>query len=256
MLNYKTQKKLLSIVFFVTFLLAIDTLANQSQSFGNGLISIADSYKSWFDTSLIRDIVFTVTRVFIGFVIASILGILIGLFTGRYVPLLDGLVHILNYLRAITPVALAPFFLVMFGISELSKVLLVAWGAFFPVWINAHLANTALSEEMRASAKLQGLSKTRLFRHFYLPATLGGAYPGARIAIGISFILVYISETLGADYGVGYRLKVAYDTLQLDMMTASLLLLGALGLLSDRLFVYLATQMAPWLKYEKNADNR
>ncbi|MFY0632084.1 MAG: ABC transporter permease subunit [Flavobacteriaceae bacterium] len=254
MLNSKTYKFILNSLFVVLFLIAIDWFMNGTFTSGKGLISIVESYTKWINESLIKDTLFTISRVVIGFMIASVFGIAIGLYTGRYTPLLGGLVHILNYLRAITPVALAPFFLVLFGISETSKVLLVAWGAFFPIWINAHLANKELSEEMKASAKLQGLSRFGLLRHFYLPATIGGAYPGARIAIGISYILVYISEMLGANYGIGYRLKLAFDTLDLERMMAALLLFGLLGLISDRLFVYVSTQLAPWLKYEKHEN--
>lgn len=254
MLSYKNLRTTLSFLFIAIFLIAIDRITGGNKSIGNGILLLVNSFIDWIKDDFVKDVLFTLYRVLIGFFIASVLGIIVGLYTGRYVPLLDGLVNILNYLRAITPVALAPFFLVLFGISETSKILLVTWGAFFPIWVNAHLANKELSEEMKASAKLQGLSKFGLFRHFYLPATISGAYPGARIAIGISYILVYISETLGADYGIGYRLKLAYDTLQIERMTAALLLLGLLGLLSDRIFVFLATHFAPWLKYEKNAN--
>lgn len=251
MLNSKITKSILSAIFIICFLIIIDYIVVQKFAFGKGLLLIVKSYANWLQNEFFIDVLFTLMRVVIGFLIACFLGIIIGLYTGRYVPFLNGLVHLLNYLRAITPVALAPFFLVLFGISETSKILLVAWGAFFPIWVNAHLANKELSEDFKASAKLQGLSNFNLFRHFYLPATLSGAYPGARIAIGISFILVYISETLGANYGIGYRLKVAFDTLQIERMTAALLLLGLLGLLADRFFVWMATQLAPWLKYEK-----
>jgi len=254
MLNTNRIKFLLNLLFVLFFLIIVDRLAGTQEKLGYGLLSIINSYINWFKNNFILDLIFTLLRVFCGFIIASIFGILIGLFTGRYVKLLEGVIHILNYLRAITPVALAPFFLVFFGISEISKILLVAWGAFFPIWVNSYLSIIGLSEDMKDSAKLQGLSKFNLFRHFYLPATISGAYPGARIAIGISFILVFISETLGADYGIGYQLKLAYDTLQINRMTAALLLLGALGLLADKLFVFISNNLAPWLKYERNEN--
>lgn len=254
MLNTKSIILLFSALFVLLALLSIDRLICENEALGHGIIMLLKSYKDWINDDLLYDVCYTILRVAAGFSIASALGIVIGLYTGRFVPLLDGLVYLLNYLRAITPVALAPFFLVVFGISETSKILLITWGAFFPIWVNAHLSNKDLSEDLKASAKLQGLSKFNLFQHFYLPATISGAYPGARIAIGLSFILVYISETLGAEYGIGYRLKVAYDTLQVERMMAALLLLGLLGLISDKVFVYFATKFAPWLKYERNAN--
>ena len=73
------------------------------------------------------------------------------------------------------------------------------------------------------------------------------------MAIGIAFILVYVSEALGADYGIGYRLGVAYDTLQMPRMSAALLLLGALGLLADLGFVFLVKRLLPWMAFERRS---
>lgn len=95
-----------------------------------------------------------------------------------------------------------------------------------------------------------------MVRHFYLSATIRAAYPGTRVAIGISFILVFVSEALGANFGIGYRLGVAYDTFQIPRMTSALLLLGALGLAADHTFVIVVRRLLPWIIYERKDENR
>ncbi len=248
---------LVNLTSVVLLIVIADRLAADGAALGQGVLATLRSFSTWAGSGMLTDILYTCSRVALGFSIAVVLGIAVGLLTGRYSEASGGVANILNYLRAITPVALAPFFLVVFGISETSKILLVSWGAFFPVWINAHLGVKSLPSELVASAKLIGLSGWRMIRHFYLPATLGAAYPGARVAIGVSFILVYISETLGAAHGVGYRLGVAYDTVQMARMMAALLLLGALGLLADRLFVAAVRHLTPWIVFERvDASNR
>lgn len=250
-MQHKHVRWLVNVTSVVVLVVIADRLAAHEAAFGHGVMATLRSFSTWASRGLLTDILYTCSRVALGFSIAVVLGIAMGLLTGRYAEASGGVASILNYLRAITPVALAPFFLVAFGISETSKILLVSWGAFFPVWINAHLGVKSLPSELVASAKLIGLSRWRMIRHFYLPATLGAAYPGARVAIGISFILVFISETLGAAHGVGFRLGVAYDTVQMARMMAALLLLGALGLLADRIFVAAVRQLAPWIIFER-----
>lgn len=249
------NRHIISFIVFVCLLFLADRVATPNEILGYGLIAIFESFIIWLKSGLLIDAFYTISRVILGFLIALFFGVFVGLYSGRYSRLSSGAVHILNYLRAITPVALAPFFLVAFGISETSKILLVSWGAFFPIWISAHLGIKALSEEFVSSAKLQGLSGFQLIKHFYLPATFSSSYSGARVAIGISFILVYISETLGADYGIGYQLKVAYDTFQIPRMTVALLLLGAFGLIMDRIFVGVVRYLAPWIKFDKKHEN-
>ncbi|WP_075343748.1 ABC transporter permease [Tenacibaculum agarivorans] len=247
----KPLKYLLTFIILLCLLYLVDTIVSPTKSIGEGLLQVLNSFKQWAKNGLLLDAIYTLYRVMLGFLLALGLGIIIGMLTGRYNKVSSGVVNIFNYLRAITPVALAPFFLVSFGISETSKILLITWGAFFPIWISGHLGIKALSEELIASAKLQGLSGFNLIKHFYLPATFLSAYTGARVAIGISFILVYISETLGADYGIGYQLKVSYDTFQIDKMTVALLLLGAFGLLLDRIFVVVVRVLVPWVNFDK-----
>lgn len=242
---------LINVTSVILLVFVADRLAAHGAGLGLGVLATLRCFLTWASGGMFIDILYTCSRVTLGFSIAVLLGITMGLLTGRYPDASGGVANILNYLRAITPVAVAPFFLVAFGISETSKILLVSWGAFFPVWINAHLGVKSLPSELVASAKLIGLSGWRMIRHFYLPATLGAAYPGARVAIGVSFILVFISETLGAAHGVGYRLGVAYDTVQTALMMASLLLLGALGLIADRLFVAAVRHLAPWITFER-----
>jgi NitT/TauT family transport system permease protein len=220
-----------------------------------GLVKIFQATVDWFSQDLIRDITSTLSRVFFGFILASLFALAAGIMTGRYARSLSGTVNIFNYLRAITPVALAPFFLVAFGIGEMSKVFLIVWGAFFPIWVNVHIGILNMPKNLTHTAHLFRLRTKEMFFDFYLPAALKAGYPGARVAIGISFILVYISETLGAEHGVGYKLGVAYDTIQIPKMSAALLILGLLGFISDRAFAYVCLRLAPWVSEDTSSVN-
>ena len=113
-------------------LLVADRMTANGGVLGTGLFVTCKSFWLWLSDSLVQDMLYTLARVIFGFSIAAVLGVFAGLLTGRFAFASKGAVQTLNYMRAITPVALAPFFLVAFGISEVSKVLLVSWGAFSP----------------------------------------------------------------------------------------------------------------------------
>jgi len=228
-------------------LITVDRISAPNSAIGTGLKEVLLAFNSWRSDGLLIDIVSTVLRVFYGFCLAAIMALLIGILTGRFTKSFSGTVGIFNYLRAITPVALAPFFLVAFGIGEVSKVLLIVWGAFFPIWVNVHIGIVTLPKDLVHSAHLLGLPKTKMITDFYIPAAFKAGYPGARVAIGIAFILVFVSETLGAESGVGYKLGVAYDTIQTPKMAVALIILGCLGFVTDRVFAKTSLKFAPWL---------
>ena len=239
----------------VLLVFVVDTIvAPKNAVLGQGIAATFYSFLIWSQNELTVDVLYTISRVILGFFIAVFFGIIIGLSTGRYANMSKSVSGIFNYLRAITPVALAPFFLIALGINEWSKILLISWGAFFPIWISAHLGIKSLPRDLITSTKLLGLSRWQILRHFYFPATFNAAYPGMRIAIGLSFILVFISEALGASQGVGFRLGVAYDTLQTAYMMSALLLLGILGWIADRMFVATLSYLTPWISFEKNNE--
>lgn len=130
---------LINLITVGVVLFAADRFTAHGGTLGTGIFATCSSLLEWMVDSLLVDSYYTLTRVLLGFGIAAFLGVFVGLFTGRLGYESTGLVQTLNYLRAITPVALAPFFLVAFGINEISKILLISWGAFFPIWVSAHL---------------------------------------------------------------------------------------------------------------------
>lgn len=228
-------------------LLLIDSVASYGKSFGIGLLLTFNEFYDWLFDAFFYDVLSTTQRVFVGFSLAIVFGLLIGLFTARINYIGGAVSPFLNFLRSITPVALSPFFLMAFGIGELSKISMIAWSAFFPIWLNTHYGLLRLKPEFVHSAKLLGLVGQKGIMHFWLPAALRASFPGVRLGMGIAYILVFVSEGLGASSGVGFRLTVAYDTINIPLMCNCLLVLGFLGLISDRLIIFFASIYAPWL---------
>lgn len=200
---------------------------------------------------LIIDIAVTVSRASIGFVLGSFFGIIIGIFTARIKLLNQSLGQIIQIFRPIPPIALVPLAIVWIGISELSKVTIITWGVFFPVWINTHVGVLNIDKVIIWAASALGASPKRLLFKVVLPSSLPHIIAGMRVSIAIAFICVVVSEMLGAYSGLGFRINTSYLVFRVDRMIVGLLTLGGLGALGDWIFMRIVARVMPWLSLNK-----
>ncbi|MEW7987678.1 MAG: ABC transporter permease [Candidatus Thiodiazotropha sp.] len=210
-------------------------------------IEVALELVQWIHNSFLLDVFITLFRVYIGVTIGILLGVPVGLITGRNKMFDFHVGSALNLLRSVTPVALAPFFVIWFGVNETAKLLLIAWGSFFPIWLATHIGVRHINQTHLNAAVMLGFKRIRTIISVEFPSALPFTVSGIRTSIAIGFILVFISETLGASSGVGFRLSQAYDLFDVERMAASLVVLGILGVISDQLFIIFVKKVFPWL---------
>jgi sulfonate transport system permease protein len=172
-------------------------------------------------------------RALLGLAIGGGLGLLLGALTGSFRwadALLDST---LQMARNIPALALLPLVILWFGIDETAKIFLVATGVFFPLYLNtAHgirNADPALIEMARG----YGLSGLALYRHVILPAALPSVLVGLRFALGLTWVLLIVAETISSQDGIGYLTMNAREFLQTDVVVLGILLYAALGKLAD-----------------------
>jgi len=201
-------------------------------------------------STLLSDLSSSLWRMLAGLGIGSALGIAVGLLTGRISTFEKALAPIIHALRPLPPVALIPIFIVWFGIGDMAKVIAIAFAVFFPVWINTHIGAERISHVFLWSARLLTRSKGKLFRSIVFPAALPFIVAGMRTGIAFAFIMVFVSELAGASSGIGYRISVSHLAYRIDEMMAALVVLGALGALTDQVFVRGTRKMFPWLSLE------
>lgn len=195
---------------------------------------------------LIWDALATFGRALSGFILGSVVGIVVGILTAR-VQLLDKSIgQVINILRPIPPIALVPLAIVWLGLGEISKIAIITWGVFFPVWINTYIGVSSVDESLVWAARSLGASHKRLLFNVILPASLTHVVAGMRVSIAIAFICVVVAEMSGAYIGLGYRINTSYLVFRVDRMLVGLLTLGGIGALSDWAFVRLVTKVMPW----------
>jgi len=187
-------------------------------------------------------------RVFLGLFLGGSLGILIGILTGRVRIVNISLNPILQVFRSFPPVALIPFIIVWLGIGDTAKLFSIGFAVFFPVWINTHVGASRIPlNYLHATATL---TKSRVKKWFkvILPASLPFIVVGLRTAIGIAFIMVFVSELAGASSGLGYLISVSQAAYRMDLMMAGLIVLGFFGAFTDYAFVKLVRRIFPWME--------
>jgi len=186
-----------------------------------------------------------------GLLIGSIIGIMLGLFTGRNQTLDKILTPVLNVFKAFPPVALLPVFITFFGIGDFSKVFSISFATIFPLWVNTHLGASTVPAEFIRSAMLLSKSGVKIFFKIIIPASMNSIIAGFRISIAISFIMLYVSELAGASSGLGYQISSSHLAYRMDKMLGALIVLGLTASMIDLIFNKIVKYFFPWVQLNK-----
>lgn len=193
----------------------------------------------------------SVLRIVVGFTVGALVAILLGVLTGRLVVIRNLIDPTINFIRPISIVAWVPLALVVFGIGNRPAIFLTALATFFPVYVATVSGVRYASRGLVLAARMLGAKERQLMRRVVLPAALPSIMTGVRVGLGIAWTTVIVAEMLGAKSGLGYTLYDSYQQFQTQFVTAAMISIGILGLLSDRLLILLS---APVLRWTDGAD--
>src|SRR5438067_11737659 len=181
-----------------------------------------------------------------GFAIGSALGVALGLAAG-IARSFDEMLSPLVFLTYPVPkIVMLPVFMLWFGIGDLSKVLIIALACFYPAFINAYYGARATRRILVWSARNMGASEAEIFRRVVLPGALPQIFAGLRVALALSFIVMFAADMINARSGLGHLIREAENSLRFDLMYVSLLTIAILGYAGDRLLRSLRSYFMPW----------
>jgi NitT/TauT family transport system permease protein len=178
----------------------------------------------------------SVQRILTGFIAGSLLGIPIGLAMGSFRPVRKLLEPYTEFLRFIPSVAMITVAVIWFGIGEASKVFLRIYTTIFLVIINTAAGVSAIAPNKIHAAQALGATRTQIFLHVALPATVTYILMGMRLAMGNSFTTIVAAELIAANEGLGKMLWDGRMFMLVDDIFVSLVTLGFLGFAVDRMF--------------------
>lgn len=185
----------------------------------------------------VDDIVPSLGRLLGGWLAGGAAGIALGLVLGRSRAGLDYADAVVNFGRALPAPALLPVFLVLFKIGTPVQLATIVFGVVWPVLLNTVQGAQSVEPVMVDTARVYGASPARLLFTVVLPASLPKICSGLRIALGLSLVLMVISELVGATNGIGYRFQLASQSFDLPAVWAWIALVGILGNLLNWLFL-------------------
>ena len=150
------------------------------------------------------------------------------------------------FFQVVPKVAVAPLFLVWFGVGVLPKVLVAFLISFFPIVIDAAVGLRSMSSEMNDLARSMGSSRIQIFTRFRLPTSLPYLFSGLKVAATLAIAGAVVGEFVGADKGLGYLLLVTNSNMETALMFATLVGLTLIGLLFFYSVEFLETLLIPW----------
>lgn len=188
----------------------------------------------------------SVFRAAAGFFIGGGLGIILGTIVGfstRSEQYLDPSVQML---RTVPHLAVAPLFVLWFGFGETSKVLLIADGAFFPLYVNAFLGIRGVDSKLFDVARVLEFSKRKLITKLILPSALPNLLLGARLSLGVAWVSLVVAELMGSTEGVGYMIMDARQFSNTDIVFVGIIIFAFVGKFSDSLVRLLEVKFLRW----------
>jgi NitT/TauT family transport system permease protein len=180
----------------------------------------------------------TFVRLVVGFALAAVVGVGIGIVMGRSRAAEDVLLPLVSIGAPIPGIAYAPLFLLWFGLGDRSTVLLVAFVSCFPIIFNTWTGVKAVKEIWVRSAQAMGADNPRLFRHVILPGALPYIFTGLRLGLAQAWrILVGVEILAAVPWGLGWLIFGAREFLNTDVMLAGIVVIGIMGLVLEK-FVF------------------
>lgn len=188
----------------------------------------------------------TLMRVFLGFGVGTLAATLLGALTGYSSVAHRYLDPLLQALRNIPSLAWVPLFILWLGIFETSKVMLIAVGVFFPIYLNLMNGIQNVDRKLVEVGKIYRLSQFELIRRVFFPATLPAYIVGLRNGLSLGWMFVVAAELMGASRGLGFLLVDGQTTGRPAIILASLLLFAVIGKLTDALLARVGCHLLRW----------
>jgi NitT/TauT family transport system permease protein len=193
----------------------------------------------------------TLARLGAGLTIGAGAGLMLGWLMGASRPVRVVLDPVVAALHPMPKLALFPIFLVLLGIGEASKIVLVALAAFFPMLINTLAGVRQIDGTCWEVAVNYGAKRMTLLRRVILPGSLPMAMVGLRLAANNALVVTIAVEMLSAQEGLGATIWMAWQTLRTEELFATLIVIGVVGIVMHRLVERLTHWLTPWQTREK-----
>jgi ABC-type nitrate/sulfonate/bicarbonate transport system permease component len=196
--------------------------------------------------SVLTDVLVSLKHVAIGFALATLGGVIVGILSGysKTIKMIIG--PILEFLRPIPPISWIPLSILWFGIGDNPAYFLVFLGAFFPIMSNVYFGVISVEENHKRAALSLGAGRKEHLFDIILPAALPSIFTGLKTGLGISWFMVITAELVGSQSGLGYMIQMNRLLLQTDRVIGGMVIIGVLGYLMSKIMTCSERKLIPW----------
>ncbi|ALD93107.1 ABC transporter permease [Cupriavidus gilardii] len=196
---------------------------------------------------LLTDFLVTVARTLQAFLVAAVVGMPLGVLLGSNEKAYRSVEFLIDFFRSTPSSALIPLFLLIFGVSDINKVAIAAFGALLIVVFNSAYGVINARKQRVAAAQVMGASRWQIFKDVLIWESLQPSFVGLRSAVSMALVIVIVAEMfIGSENGLGHRIIDAQQVLNVKSMYAAILAAGALGYVLNILFLVIERRIVHW----------
>jgi NitT/TauT family transport system permease protein len=195
----------------------------------------------------IEHMLISMRRIVIGFAIATIVAVPLGLLMGRFLMLKEIIFPVTEVIRPIPAIAWVPMSIMLWPNNEESIVFITFLGSFFPILINTLHGMVTVDPVLVRAAKCLGAREVSIFREVYFPSALPQIFTGLTVGMGVAWVSLIAAEMISGQFGIGYFTWEAYSLVQYSDIALGMISIGALGLLSSGAIRLVGRMVMPWL---------
>jgi NitT/TauT family transport system permease protein len=194
------------------------------------------------------DILNSVYRVMVGFVVAAIIGVPIGLIIGTFKVAEAVTEPVVGFIRYMPASAFIPLFILWLGIGDIEKIAIIFVGSFFQLVLMVAVVAKNVHKDMLETAYTLGAKRFQVIRKVLLPASLPGIVDTLRIIVGWAWTYIIVAELVASASGIGYMIISSQRMLRTGNIIFGILTIGMLGLITDFFFKWLYNKLFPWVE--------
>jgi NitT/TauT family transport system permease protein len=203
------------------------------------------------NTKFLTNVGMSLRRIAIGFAVATVLGVGLGLAIGRYKLLRQLMFPAVEALRPIPAIAWVPISIMLWPDNEVSIVFITFIGAFFPILLNTVAGVQSVDAVLLRAGQCLGAREPQLMWHVVLPGAAPQVFTGLAVGMGVAWVSLIAAEMISGQFGVGYFTWEAYSLISYADIVLGMITIGVLGLGCSWLIRATSRLALPWLSYSK-----
>ena len=204
------------------------------------------------NNSLQIGIIDSLYRYILGLIFGVIFGVFVGFIFGFNPKFASAFDPLFNLLRPISPIAWVPMILIIFGIGDLPTIFIIAYSVFFPMVLLSTKAIRDVPSELIIVAKNFGASRWQILKSVIFPSSFLSLISSLKLAAALAWINLVVGEMLGAQTGLGYIIIDSRNQLRIDILIATIITIGIIGMIINALFGYIEKVVSRKYGYDRN----